>query len=71
MRNVYFDCGFADIKYGAYLAVTFAPNTAMPPSGGKAIYRIVGHLQLHRGQIILLTKQLAGADLDLSLPPKR
>lgn len=37
----------------------------------EAIYRIVGHLQLHQGQIILLTKQLKGADLDLSLPRKR
>jgi uncharacterized damage-inducible protein DinB len=37
----------------------------------EAIYRIVAHLQLHQGQIILLTKQLVGADLDLSLPRKR
>lgn len=37
----------------------------------EAIYRIIGHLQLHQGQIILLTKQLTGADLDLSLPRKR
>jgi uncharacterized damage-inducible protein DinB len=37
----------------------------------EAIFRIVGHLQLHQGQIILLTKQLTGADLDLSLPRKR
>ncbi len=37
----------------------------------QAIYRIVSHLQLHTGQIILLTKQLAGTDLDLSLPRKR
>jgi uncharacterized damage-inducible protein DinB len=37
----------------------------------EAIYRIVGHLQLHQGQIILLAKQLTGSDLDLSLPRKR
>ena len=37
----------------------------------EAIYRIVSHLQLHQGQIILLSKQLTGADLDLSLPRKR
>jgi uncharacterized damage-inducible protein DinB len=37
----------------------------------QAIYRIVSHLQLHTGQIILLTKQLVGTDLDLSLPRKR
>jgi hypothetical protein len=48
------------------------------PNGGwgpmtilEAIYRIVGHLQMHQGQIILLAKQLTGADLDLSLPRKR
>ena len=37
----------------------------------EAIYPIVGHLQLHQGQIILLTKQLIGSDVDLSLPRKR
>jgi hypothetical protein len=37
----------------------------------EAIFRITGHLQLHQGQIILLTKQLTGADLDLSIPRKR
>jgi len=37
----------------------------------QAIYRIVSHLQLHTGQIILLTKQLVGTDLDLSVPRKR
>jgi len=37
----------------------------------EAIYRIVSHLQLHQGQIILLTKQLKATDLDLTLPRKR
>ena len=37
----------------------------------EAILRITGHLQLHQGQIILLTKQLTGGDLDLSIPRKR
>ena len=37
----------------------------------QAIYRIVGHLQMHTGQIIVLTKQRVGTDLDLSLPRKR
>jgi uncharacterized damage-inducible protein DinB len=54
-------------------------ETINPQPGGnwgpmtilEAIYRIVGHLQLHQGQIVLLTKQLTGADLDLSLPRKR
>ena len=48
------------------------------PTGGwgpmtilEAILRITGHLLLHQGQIILLTKQLTGADLDLSIPRKR
>ncbi len=37
----------------------------------EAIFRGVGHLQLHQGQIILLTKQLTGNDVDLSIPRKR
>jgi len=48
------------------------------PGGGwgavtilQAIYRIVSHLELHAGQIILLTKQLTHTDLDLSIPRKR
>jgi hypothetical protein len=36
-----------------------------------AVCRVTGHLQLHTGQIIMLTKQLSGADLDLSMPRKR
>jgi hypothetical protein len=36
-----------------------------------AIYKVVGHLEYHAGQIILVTKQLAGTDLDLSMPRKR
>lgn len=37
----------------------------------EAIDRVTGHLQLHQGQIILLTKQLTATDLDLSIPRKR
>ena len=33
-----------------------------------AIYQVVGHVQQHVGQIILLTKQMAATDLDLSMP---
>jgi uncharacterized damage-inducible protein DinB len=47
-------------------AVNAGPMTIL-----EAIYRIVGHLQLHQGQIVLLTKQLTASDLDLSLPRKR
>jgi uncharacterized damage-inducible protein DinB len=36
-----------------------------------AIYKVVSHLDHHTGQIILLTKQMAGIDLDLSMPRKR
>jgi len=36
-----------------------------------AIYKVVGHLEHHAGQIVLLTKQMAGRDLDLSMPRKR
>jgi uncharacterized damage-inducible protein DinB len=37
----------------------------------EAIFKVVGHLEHHTGQIILLTKQLAATDLDLSMPRKR
>jgi uncharacterized damage-inducible protein DinB len=37
----------------------------------EAIYRIVGHLQMHQGQIVLLTKQLTASDLDFTEPRKR
>ena len=36
-----------------------------------AIYQVVGHVQQHVGQIILLTKQMAATDLDLSIPRPR
>jgi uncharacterized damage-inducible protein DinB len=36
-----------------------------------AIYQVVGHLQQHVGQIILLTKQMCGQDLDLTIPRPR
>lgn len=36
-----------------------------------AIYQVVGHVQQHVGQIILLTKHLAGKDLDLTIPRPR
>ncbi len=45
---------------------TWPPMTIL-----EAIYRVTGHLQSHQGQIILLTKHLTGADLDLSIPRKR
>ena len=53
-------------------------RTDPQPGGGwgsptvlESIYRVVSHLELHAGQIILLTKQLTHADLDLSIPRKR
>jgi hypothetical protein len=36
-----------------------------------AIYKVVSHLEYHVGQVILLTKQMVGTDLDLSIPRKR
>ena len=36
-----------------------------------AIYQVVGHVQQHVGQIILLTKQMTGQDLDLTMPRPR
>jgi len=37
----------------------------------EAIFKVVSHLDHHTGQIILLTKQLARRDLDLTMPRKR
>jgi uncharacterized damage-inducible protein DinB len=37
----------------------------------EAIYQVVGHVQQHVGQIILLTKQMTGKDLDLTMPRPR
>jgi uncharacterized damage-inducible protein DinB len=37
----------------------------------EAIYQVVGHVQQHTGQIILMTKQMCSADLDLTMPRSR
>jgi Protein of unknown function (DUF1572) len=37
----------------------------------EAISQVVGHVQQHVGQIILLTKQMTAADLDLTMPRPR
>jgi uncharacterized damage-inducible protein DinB len=37
----------------------------------EAICQVVGHVQLHVGQIILLTKQMTASDLDLTIPRPR
>jgi len=37
----------------------------------EAIFQVVGHVQLHAGQIMVLTKQLVQRDLDLTMPRKR
>jgi uncharacterized damage-inducible protein DinB len=37
----------------------------------EAISQVVGHVQLHVGQIILVTKQMLAADLDLTMPRPR
>lgn len=36
-----------------------------------AIYQVIGHVQQHVGQIILLTKQMCRTDLDLTMPRPR
>jgi hypothetical protein len=36
-----------------------------------AIYQVVGHVQMHVGQIVLLTKQMTATDLDLTMPRPR
>jgi uncharacterized damage-inducible protein DinB len=48
------------------------PNgTWRNPTILEAIYKVVAHVDHHAGQIIVLTKQMAAADLDLSMPRKR
>lgn len=47
------------------------PQRLGPVSVLDAIYQVVGHVQQHVGQIILLTKQMAAKDLDLSIPRPR
>jgi hypothetical protein len=37
----------------------------------EAIYQVVGHVQQHVGQIILVTKQMLEKDLDLTMPRPR
>jgi uncharacterized damage-inducible protein DinB len=37
----------------------------------EAIFKVVGHVDHHAGQIIVLTKQIVAHDLDLSMPRKR
>jgi uncharacterized damage-inducible protein DinB len=37
----------------------------------EAIAQVTGHVQQHLGQIILLTKQMAATDLDLTMPRRR
>jgi uncharacterized damage-inducible protein DinB len=37
----------------------------------EAVFQVVGHVQLHAGQVIVLTKQMVAKDLDLSMPRKR
>jgi len=37
----------------------------------EAVFQVVGHVQLHAGQIFVLTKQLVQRDLDLTMPRKR
>ncbi|MDE1160508.1 MAG: DUF1572 family protein [Acidobacteriaceae bacterium] len=41
------------------------------PTVMAASARAFGHLEYHTGQIILLTKQIAATDLDLTIPRKR
>jgi uncharacterized damage-inducible protein DinB len=37
----------------------------------EAIYQVVGHVQQHMAQIVVLTKQMTHRDLDLTMPRKR
>jgi len=57
-----------------FLTETIDPQPtgiARHPKVLEAIYKCVGHLEHHTGQIILLTKQFTRTDLNLSMPRKR
>jgi uncharacterized damage-inducible protein DinB len=46
-------------------------GTIRHPTVLETIFQVVGHVQLHTGQIVVLTKQILSRDLDLSMPRKR
>ena len=48
-----------------------AAKPGFPINVLDAIYQVVGHVQQHVGQIILLTKQMTRQDLDLTMPRPR
>jgi hypothetical protein len=49
-----------------------SPQPGRPDSSVlAAIYMVVGHVQQHVGQVVVLTKQLVRADLDLTIPRVR
>ncbi len=71
---------FADTVEEARKVITSLPHERLTerinPQYGvvsvlEAIYQVVGHVQLHVGQVMVLTKQMAGTDLDLSIPRPR
>jgi len=56
--------------------VAAVPAERMHPQGRdvtplEAIYPVVGHVQQHVGQIILLTEQMLATDLGLTIPRPR
>lgn len=64
--------GLSDSPERLLTVIDPQPNsTWRNPTILEAIGQVVGHIQLHTGQIILLTKQLVADDLDLSMPRKR
>jgi uncharacterized damage-inducible protein DinB len=49
-----------------------SPQPGRPDSSVLgAIYMVVGHVQQHVGQVVVLTKQLVRTDLDLTIPRVR
>jgi hypothetical protein len=51
---------------------SIAPQPGRPAESVLGtIYMVVGHVQQHVGQVVLLTKQMVGKDLDLTIPRRR
>lgn len=41
------------------------------PTIVEAVYKVVGHVEYHAGQIVIVAKRLSASDMDLTMPRKR
>ena len=77
--NQLYDRFLATVTEARHIIDTLSPvrlTERITPQGRNvsvldAIYQVVGHVQQHVGQIIVLTKQMTARDLDLTMPRPR